>query len=216
MGKDVAVLDHLDHFTFTVDNKEFYMAEENKVAESGEKQEMSLEEVHKFLEEVMPKLAKIQELTGQSFGSANMEAVADADTEKEDGDEEKSDGEMAKDEEQKPIPQGGNRTEPKEGERMGGGMDAAEIVKSVEKNLAAKAKLYGDLSKVIGAFDHSEMDLDKMAKYGCKKLGLEAPREARVASISAFLKGKGTSQAVAMDSASFRKGNFVQRFLEGK
>lgn len=213
MGPDVAVL---DHFTFTVDNKEFQnMAEENKEV-GGEKPTMTLEEVHKFLEEVMPKLAKIQELTGQSFGSAGLEAVADADTEKEDGDEEKPDGEMAKDEEQEPIPQGGNRTEPKEGERMGGGMDAAEIAKSVEKNLAAKAKLYADLSKVIGAFDHSEMDLDKMAKYGCKKLGLEAPREARVASISAFLKGKGTSQAVAMDSVSFRKGNFVQRFLEGK
>ena len=209
MGPDVAVLDHLDHFTFTVDNKEFYMAEENKIAEAGEKKEMSLEEVHKFLEEVMPKLAKIQELTGQSFGAAGMEEVADEDTEMPDGDEEKPDGE-AKDAEPAEMGVGGNKSEPKEG------MDAAAITKQVEKNLAAKSKLYAELSAHIGAFDHADMDLDKMAKYGCKKLGLEAEKEVRIASITAFLKGKGTSQAVAMDSASFRKGNFVQRFLEGK
>ena len=50
------------------------MAEENK--EMGGSP-MTLEEVHKFLEEVMPKLAKIQQLTGQEFGSAGAEAVAD-------------------------------------------------------------------------------------------------------------------------------------------
>ena len=130
MGPDVAVL---DHFTFTVDNKEFQnMAEENKEV-GGEKPTMTLEEVHNFLEEVMPKLAKIQELTGQSFGSAGLEAVADADTEKEDGDEEKPDGEMAKDSEMGLAggEVGGAPKEPKEGER---GMDAAEIAKSVEKN----------------------------------------------------------------------------------
>lgn len=212
MGPDVAVLDHLDHFTFTVDNKEFFnMAEENKVAEVGEKQDMTLEEVHKFLEETMPKLAKILELSGmKTKAPEGVEAVEDEDTEMPDGDEEKP-GE-GKDED--PIEQGGACKEPDEGQR---GMDAAEITKAVEKNLAAKAKLYSSLSAHIGAFDHAEMDLDKMAKYGCKKLGLEVEKEVRIASLTAFLKGKETPSAVAMDSsASYRKGNFVQRFLEGK
>ena len=205
MGPDVAVL---DHFTFTVDNKEFLnMAEENKVAEVSEKKEMSLEEVHKFLEEVMPKLAKIQELTGQSFGAAGMEAVADEDMEKPDGDEEKP-GET-KDEEEEPIPQGGAKEEPKEG------MDAAAIARTVEANLAKKSKLYDQLSAHIGAFDHAEMSVSDMAKYGCKKLGLEAAKETRVVALEAFLKGKGVPSRAAMDSA-VRKGNFVQRFLEGK
>ena len=210
MGPDVAVL---DHFTFTVDNKEFLnMAEENMSAEAGEKKEITLEEAHKFLEEVMPKLAKILELTGQSYGSAGLEAVADEDTEKEDGDEEKP-GDMM-DEEGPEYGVGGQKEEEKEGQR-GAGMDAAAIARTVEAKLAKKSKLYEQLSVHIGAFDHAEMDLDKMAKYGCKKLGLEAPKETRVVALEAFLKGKGVPSRAAMDSA-VRKGNFVQRFLEGK
>ena len=211
MGPDVAVL---DHFTFTVDNKElFNMAEEIK--ESGsEKPDMTLEEVHKFLEEVMPKLAKIQELTGQSFGSAGEEAVADEDETKPDGDTEKPDGE-AEDEEGAEYGVGGQKEEEKEGER-GAGMDAAAIALSVERKIAEKAKLYDKLSKHIGAFDHSEMDLDKMVKYGLKKLGVEAPKSGRVTFLNAYLQGKGVSSAVAMDTTATRKNNFVKRFLEGK
>ena len=211
MGPDVAVL---DHFTFTVDNKElFNMAEENKEVGS-EKPAMTLEEVHKFLEEVMPKLAKIQELTGQSFGSAGEEAVADEDETKSDGDMEKPDGE-AEDEEGMEYGVGGQKKEEKEGER-GAGMDAAAIALSVERKIAEKAKLYDKLSKHIGAFDHSEMDLDKMAKYGLKKLGVEAPKSGRVTFLNAYLQGKGVSSAVAMDTTATRKNNFVKRFLEGK
>ena len=211
MGSDVAVL---DHFTFTVDNKElFNMAEENKDVGS-EKPTMTLEEVHKFLEEVMPKLAKIQELTGQSYGSAGEEAVADEDESKPDGDTEKPDGE-AEDEEGMEYGVGGQKEEEKEGER-GAGMDAAAIALNVERKIAEKAKLYDKLSKHIGAFDHSEMDLDKMAKYGLKKLGVEAPKENRVTFLNAYLQGKGVSSAVAMDSTATRKNNFVKRFLEGK
>ena len=188
------------------------MAEENKEV-GAEKPNMTLEEVHKFLEEVMPKLAKIQELTGQSFGSAGVEAVTDMDTEEPDGDEEKPDDE-ATDEEADPIPQGGATTEPKEGER-GSGMDTALIAKKVQANIAKQSKLYDHLSAHIGAFDHADMDLDQMAKYGCKQLGLEAPKETRVVALEAFLKGKGAPSRAAMDSA-VRKGNFVQRFLKGK
>ena len=211
MGPDVAVL---DHFTFTVDNKEFLnMAEETKAAEGGEKKEMTLEEVHKFLEDVMPKLAKIIEITGQQYGAAGVEAVEDEDMTKPDGDEEKP-GE-AKDEEGPEYGVGGQKKEEKEGER-GAGMDAAAIARVVQANIAQKSKLYDKLSAHIGAFDHADMDLDKMAKYGCKKLGLEAPREARVVALEAFLQGKGTPTQAAMDSMPARKGNFVQRFLEGK
>ena len=189
------------------------MAEEIK--ESGsEKPDMTLEEVHKFLEEVMPKLAKIQELTGQSFGSAGEEAVADEDETKPDGDTEKPDGE-AEDEEGAEYGVGGQKEEEKEGER-GAGMDAAAIALSVERKIAEKAKLYDKLSKHIGAFDHSEMDLDKMVKYGLKKLGVEAPKSGRVTFLNAYLQGKGVSSAVAMDTTATRKNNFVKRFLEGK
>jgi len=94
-------------------------------------------------------------------------------------------------------------------------MDTALIAKTVQANIAKQSKLYDHLSAHIGAFDHADMDLDQMAKYGCKQLGLEAPKETRVVALEAFLKGKGAPSRAAMDSA-VRKGNFVQRFLEGK
>jgi hypothetical protein len=212
MGPDVAVLDHLN---FTIDNNKesLKMTDEKELAEGGEKKDMTLEEVHAFLEEVMPKLAKIIEVTGGNYGSAGQEAVADEDTEKPDGDESKP-GE-GEDEEASPIPQGGEKRATTEGER-GGAMDAAVIAKQVEKNLATKANLYNKLSKHIGAFDHSDMDIEKMAKYGLKKLGVEAPKGNRITFLDAYLEGKGTSNAVAMDSVVTRKNNFVKRYLEGK
>lgn len=202
MGPDVAVLDHL---TFTIDSKEFQqMTKDN---EEAEKSSMTLEEVHKFLEEVMPKLAKIQELTGkQSEEEVDSEeekddTVYDDDEEKEDEDEEK----MVKDEEPK--------EEKKDGDT---GMDAAAIAKLIQKNIAKKSKLYEKLSAQVGAFDHSDMDLDQLAKYGCKKLSLEVEKESRVQFLEAYLLGKGASKTAAMDMATAKKGNFVQRYLKGK
>jgi hypothetical protein len=202
MGRDVAVLDHL---TFTIDSKEFQkMAEENKEAE---KSSMTLEEVHKFLEEVMPKLAKIQELTGkQSEEEIDCDGEEKDDTVYDDV-EEKEDDDMSKDVKD----ESSEETEKKDGDT---GMDAAAIAKLVQKNIAKKSKLYEKLSAQVGAFDHSDMDLDKLAKYGCKKLGLEVDREDRVVFLDAYLSGKGASKEVAMDMATTRKGNFVQRYLK--
>lgn len=198
MGSDVAVL---DHFNFTVDNKELLkMAEENQEV-VAEKPEMTLEEVHKFLEEVMPKLAKIQELTGKSYEASSEPEVVEDDDMKPYDDKEVKD----------------NSEEEKEEEKESSAMDASEIARMVEKNMSQKTQLYADLSAHIGAFDHAEMSLDSMAQYGCKKLGLDAPKDARISSIKAFLKGKGAPSQVAMDSSAQKaSGNFVKRFLEGK
>ena len=209
MGKDVSVL---DHFTFTVDNKEFLMMDKEDAVE-GEKPTMTLEEVHKFLEDVMPKLAKIQELTGQ-YGSAVPEAVVDEDMGQAEQEAPAEEEETpAEDAEGAEYGVGGQKTEEKEGER-GTGMDAATIIRKVELNMAKKAKMYTDLSAHVGAFDHANMDLKDMAVYGCKKLGLDAPKET-ITFLEAYLIGKGSPVRAVMDSAA-RKGNFIERFLEGK
>ena len=107
--------------------------------------------------------------------------------------------------------------EPKEEKKDGDtGMDAAAIAKLIQKNIAKKSKLYEKLSAQVGAFDHSDMDLDQLAKYGCKKLSLEVEKESRVQFLEAYLLGKGASKTAAMDMATARKGNFVQRYLKGK
>lgn len=208
MGSDVAVL---DHFNFTVDSKEFTkMAEENKKDDekSGEKTPMTLEEVHKFLEEVMPKLAKIQQLTSKQYSESGEEAVSDEEKppieDKPTEDEEDEEGEEG---------------EPKKNKKFedGKGMDTALIAKKVSQELAKKQKLYDKLSAHIGAFDHSEMDIEKMAKYGCKKFNLDVPKSNRVNFLDAYLTGKGSPIRNGMDSAHVaRKGNFVSQYLKGK
>jgi len=93
-------------------------------------------------------------------------------------------------------------------------MDAAEVTRQVERNLAAKKSLYDSLSKHIGAFDSAEMSLAGMAKYGLRKLGVEAPRGQRVSYLQAYLQGmdKASKTTVATDAApARRKGNFLDR-----
>jgi hypothetical protein len=134
------------------------------------------------------------------------ETVYDAEEEKED--EEKA----AKDEDEDEKKDGCDDDDEKKS-----GMDIAEVTRLVQKSIAKKSKLYDTLSAHVGAFDHSEMDLDKMAKYGCKKLGLEVGKESRVPFLEAYLLGKGTAAPVAvMDSTATNSGNFVQRYLKGK
>lgn len=105
--------------------------------------------------------------------------------------------------------------EDKKEEKKSEGMDAAEIMRQIRADTAVKAKLYDQLSPHIGAFDHAEMSADSMAKYGCKKLGIEAPKGQRLTAIQAFLKGKG-APSHAMDAAPRRAGNFLERHNQNK
>jgi len=95
-------------------------------------------------------------------------------------------------------------------------MDAAAVAREVEKNLAAKSSLYTSLSRHVGAFDHADMSLSKMAKYGCRQLGIDAPKGQRVSYLQAYLQGldAGHKPNSAMDAAPARRpGNFLDRHL---
>jgi hypothetical protein len=198
MGPEVAVLDASEAFTFTVDSKEPLMAEESKGAEGGsEKKEegkdaeqgFTLESAHAALKQIMPVIAKMQELIG---GASGAEEVTDSDDDKKDEKEDKKEG-----------------------------MDAAEVERLVSERLASekreateKASLYEPLSAHIGAFDHAEMDIEKMAAYGLEKLGLEAPKAGAAVFLRGYLQAKGApAKASAMDAAP-KSGNFVERFLK--
>jgi 8-oxo-dGTP pyrophosphatase MutT (NUDIX family) len=207
MGADVAVLDHLELFNFTVDAKEFnIMAEQEN--ESGGNSSMTLEEAAEAIKQIMPIITKIQGLIGGSEGG-EAEVAIDADEKEPDGDD-------------KMPAKGDKATEDSDDDKekkddnkadKSSGMDAAEIARQVTAEIAIKSKLYNTLSKHIGAFDHAEMSLNDMAKYGLKKLGVDAPKESRVTFLNAYLQGKGEpSHAVAMDTAS--KGNFVKKYLK--
>lgn len=196
MGPEVAVLDASERITFTVDSKEPLMAEESKGAEGGSEKKdekdggggFTLETAHAALKEIMPVITKMQEL----IGGASTEAVTDADDKDKEDDKEKDKG-----------------------------MDAAEVERLVSERLAAekrqsadKSALYAPLSAHIGAFDHAEMDVEKMASYGCEKLGIQAPNGGAAAFLRGYLQAKGApAKTTAMDAAP-KAGNFVDRFLK--
>lgn len=192
MGPDVAVL---DHFTFTVDMKDFDMAEENTEEKGGAS--MTLEELAgqvRTLMEFMEKLKPIEEEEhGEKLGGE--EEVKPAPVAEEDEGEEKKEGE---DEE----------------EKKGEGMDARQVMAEIGK----RDKLYSRLSAHIGAFDHAEMTAQDMAAYGLKKLELKAPKGHEVSYLDAYLHGKGEPsnvRAVAQDSAP-GSNKFVTRYKEAK
>lgn len=192
MGAEVAVLDHSE-----INLKETIMSEKDDVKKVEDEVEMTLSEATAALEKIMPVVTKLQALiAGQS--TTEPEGVTD-------GDEEKEDGETAKDEDEK--------------DDKKDAMDMNEVIAQVRASLVAesstKAKLHTQLAPHIGTFDHSEMSVAQMAEYGCKQLGIEAPKGDRVSFIQAFLMGKG-SPSVAMDAAPTRKaGNFLDRHIQG-
>jgi 8-oxo-dGTP pyrophosphatase MutT (NUDIX family) len=218
MGPKVAVLDHL---VFTVDQQELTMANEQKEG-SGE---MTLADAKKAMKAMLPTFRKLQAVMDAAEKDEEKEEEK-KDKEVEDDDDDdvmdkaKDEKEDDKDDEKKEAKdskgkdakdaKGKDEDEEKKDEKKSGGMDAAEIMRQIRADTAVKAKLYDQLSPHIGAFDHAEMSATKMAKYGCTKLGIEAPKGQRLTAITAYLKGKG-APSHAMDAAPRRAGNFLER-----
>ena len=190
MGPEVAVLDHSE----TV--KEAPVAEPEK--KDGEAKGLSLDDAKKHLAEIVPIIAEMQKLLNGAGSTAGTEEV-------EDGDKEKP----------------GEKKDPTEAEEKqddkgpSGAMDAAEIERRVEARIADKADFYQAVSAHVGAFDHREMDIAKMADYAVDKLQIaNAPKSDRVSFVRGYLAAKPA--AAAMDAAPAAKaGSFIDRHLAG-
>lgn len=212
MGSEVAVLDH----SVLTQEKDNIMAEEAKKDEvkDAEESSMTLAEAAKAIEQIMPVIAKIQAMvSGGGESSEGTQAVGDVDTEEHEGEKEKDSVEFENTSKEKATDEEAETEEKEKKDEEGSGMDAA--FKSVVSEINKRDALYTKLSKHIGAFDHAEMTVDEMARYGLKKLGLKAEKTNRVTFLNAYLLGKG-EPSTAMDSFTAKKGNFVERFLKGK
>lgn len=218
MGPDVAVL---DHFTFTIDSKEFTpMATKTETPASNDeaiKQYVQMRPALLSMIAAMDAAAKVTDKDDDDDEDEDKKGKDESEEEeeeegkdkaKDESEPEKKDDEEAKDEDEE------KEDEKKEDAKDSKGMDAAEFAREVERNMAAKKALYDSLSKRIGAFDASEMSLAKMAKYGCRKLGVNAPRGQRVSYLQAYLQGMDSASKtkVATDAAPARRpGNFLDR-----
>lgn len=221
MGRGVAVLDHC---VFTIDSKEFIpMAAKTSAAASGEK--LTLKQAVKAWQDFQPTLAAIGAAMDEAAKEDKEEEGKDEEQEEEeeatdkakDASEKEGKDKGAKDKEEKEEKDEDEEKEEGESKKKGDGMDAAEVAREVEKTLAAKSALYTSLSRRIGAFDHADMSLAKMAKYGCRQLGVDAPKGQRVSFLQAYLQGldaAGPAKTSAMDAAPARRpGNFLDRHL---
>jgi len=179
MGSDVKVQ---DHFILTVDSGDFVMSDTPE--EKAQDEEMTLAQV-------IEKLDALAEIV------AGMQPSEDEDESKEEDMSEESEDESEKEDE--------------ETGDMKAAMDAMEAkIADLQTNgeklfiqrAAQRDTLVSGLSTHVGAFDHSEMTLNEVAKYGAEKLGLDCDAGEEVAAVKGYLKAsQKETVAVAQDSA---------------
>ena len=226
MGPEVSVLDHSDRLTFTCDSKleNYPMAESSTSPDQGtESSGMTLEEAReKFngiveqIDSILPVLQELKPILAagkpddqdaddpaEDEGEPEKEVMGEEKPEDE-GKDEESDEEAAKAAEEE-----GRKAAMKE---EGKAMDEAELFRKFQQKVAARDRLATRLTPHVGTFDSAEMDENQVAAYGCKKLGLNAPKGHELSFLEGYLSAaaeRPSKPAVAQDSAS--NGDWLQR-----
>jgi hypothetical protein len=69
--------------------------------------------------------------------------------------------------------------------------------------MAARDRLASSLIRHVGTFDSAEMTAGEVAAYGCKKLGIKAPKGQEGAALAGYLAaaGKAAKHKYSMDGA---------------
>lgn len=184
MGKEVAVLDHAEILTITIDSKEFaLMSDPVKEPVAQDVDPMAGLET---------RLAKIEELLAKLIPLEKEEHGEALDTDP------KAD----------PAP----AAEVKDKCEPASGMDAAEVValktrveqlekggiKALMGEISKRDSLANAVSAHVGTFDHAEMTLGEVAKYSAEKLGITCDSGHELAAVQGFLAArKAVSVAVA-------------------
>jgi len=206
MGKEVCVQ---DHFTFTFDSKEFSMndEEENKDNKASDG-EMSLAEITSTLKTIMPQVSELMKLVG----SMNNPPASDEGVVEDSDDEEKAEdvGEEKAEDESKDDTKAALDSLTSEVESL---KENGE--KTFLANIAKRDKLVAGLTSHIGTFDHSEMTLSEVARYGVEKLSIACDSGHEVSALNGFLKDRTTTKEniVAIDSAP--KSSDLSNYLSG-
>ena len=214
MGKDVAVLDHAiaydDATDLNLDLKELEMAEATAL-DAAEVAAIVNAALDAKLAPVMARFA--------AMDAENDKGDADGDQ------DDKDDTDDAKKKAKEKVDDVADKAK-----KEGKGMDADEVTALVRKftqeeyaaairEQSQKTELAGRISAYVGTFDHSEMTLADVAKYGCEKIGLDSKGSAEAA-LAGYFAGKpapSADAAFAMDSkASPSAAAAVADYFKGK
>lgn len=202
-GSDVAVMDSM---TFAIDEKEvFGMKEEEKEAKACDS--MTLEEAAKLLGEIVPQIQALTSFMDKLKPIEEQEHGVNLDEDEDN--KEFAEGVEYGEEKEKEEPK--KLDEEHESEGMKKAMDSAEIIREIGKRNALASKL----SEHIGTFACDSMTLNEVAVYGCKKLGLSAPKGTESVALEFFLKDRKVAKPVAksaMDSAETPSNDLSKYF----
>lgn len=212
-----AVLDScdvFDHFDLALDKQEDYMAdEENKPVKdesAAEKVAMTLADVHSFLTENAPMWQELQALMGSATSNETTENALDEDTKEKSGDMKACDKDDEKEE----------KKEAMDSAAINSLLDARlgdvrkTMVKSIMADVSARDALARKLTPHVGTFAFDSMDVNEVATYGAKKLGITAPAGHEAVAIDAYLAGLNTAAnkvTYAMDSKPKSDGLLAKR-----
>ena len=191
MGKDVAVLDCLDHLNITIDPKEIIKMELKEVVD----QLSALTKLVTGLDEAVKEMAKAK-AAEEIEESAEDKAKAAAD--KKAADEKAAKEASDKDADKKGMD-----------EKLQSVQDELESlkkdgVKSLLSEVSKRDALAKSLSNHIGSFDCSDKTLAEVAKYGVEKLAIKCEDGQEVAVLSGFLHNRPnpSTRVVSMDKSS--------------
>lgn len=204
-GPDVKVLDH--HFTY--DHMELKtMPKESKATdamENKEEKEMSPfdEKQLAYMHDWGAKLVKDAIASMTSKSSEDEKSCDEDDKDKDDEKEAKDDAEMEKEKAAKDE----SEAEKKKSDGMDSQIKALKDkvarlekngVKSILSVIAKRDSLANRVSEHVGTFSFDTMDLDEVASYGIKKLGLKCQDGHELPTLEGFLAG---AKKVAANSA---------------
>lgn len=176
MGSDVAVM---DHSVFALDQKDVVKIETQTNGDA-----MDLEDLIAQVKAMLERIEAIE---------AEMKAKAEA-AEDMCKDEEQTAEDMEEDKEKASAMDSALKTLAGKVESLEGELktikSTAVDAKTVMKDLAEKNDLASKSSAIIGAFDHSDMDKQGVAKYVLEKLGVACDEGHEVTALKAFLQAK--------------------------
>jgi len=89
-------------------------------------------------------------------------------------------------------------------------------MKSLMKHISSRDQLASNLSHHIGVFDHSEMTLDEVAKYGVNKLKMSCEQGNEVTILDGFFHNrKPPTQSFAIDSSTGSSIGAIDKYIAG-
>jgi len=202
MGPEVSVLDGLDiTYTFTLDSKGLdTMNDEEKKAENaatdedkGSASEMTLTDLAKVVEGIVPQLAAINQAIAAMVAPATTTSTED---------------------------QGNCEIKAMDSKIKSLSLEIESLKSGATKNLMGEVsrrnKLYDSLSKHVGAFDHLDMTEDEMAKYGVKELNIACDSGHELSALKGYLQAKESHKtSVVTDSKPKAKGSAVISYING-